>query len=63
MLKEIGKLISILGIFLFIYSFAGRFTGGTTIGLGFFKISAKSGLIFSNGVMLIGLIFKQFSDK
>ena len=59
-MKNLGNVISVLGILVFIYSIAGRFIGGPTIGLGIIHASAPTGIIVGNGIMLIGIIINRW---
>jgi len=59
-MKNLGNLISAMGILLFVYSIVGKFIGGPTIGLGFLVTSSLSGMVFGVGLMLIGMIAKDW---
>ncbi len=59
-MKNLGNMISALGILVFIYSIAGRFIGAPTIGLCVIPLSASTGIIVGNGIMLIGIIINRW---
>ena len=61
-MKQIGNIIAGVGILLFVYSVIGRFVGGTTIGMGIVELTARSGLVTANSLMLIAILFKM-SEK
>ena len=62
-MKQLGNLVAILGILLFIYAVVGRFLGGAaTIGMGIIQLRAASGLVMANSLMLIAVLIK-LSEK
>ena len=55
-MRNLGGIVSAIGILVFIYAFAGRFVGRPTIGLNIVEVSATAGLVVANSMMLIGII-------
>ena len=57
-MKGLGKIVAVAGILLLVYSVMGRFVGGETIGLGLVKLSALSGVVAANSLLLIAILLK-----
>jgi len=58
-MKMLSGLLGLLGILLALYAIFGRFVGGMTIGLGIISISAQSGLVLANTLILISLLLRS----
>ena len=59
-MKNLGNLVAAIGMLMFVYSVAARFISSPTIGFGLIEASASSGILTANGIMLIGLIIREW---
>jgi len=57
-MKDAWKFVALAGIGLVIYSVIGRFFGFNTLGFGVVKVSALSGLLLAQSLLLVSILLK-----
>ena len=62
-MKSLGKMLSMAGIVVIVYSVVGRFVGGPTIGMGIIEATPKAGMILGNSLILISIALNQLENK
>jgi len=58
-MKGFASLLGLMGVLVALYSIVGRFVGSSTIGFGIVVITAKSGLILANTLILVAILMKS----